>query len=183
MHTYTRLVYASTSTSKPDDIRHDLNNIIGESQRFNSLHSICGVLYYGNGFYFQCVEGSRADIANLYERLLKDPRHKDVNLLKLEDIAEPCFKDWQMKYVQHDDGVQNFFNSRQWENFYPYALDSQIVDSFLDLLLEQEAYEGFSQYNRERQDATRIRPWSPLMLVLVGSMLLLLAGYACLGGL
>ena len=181
MHTYTRLVYASTSTSKPAGIRNDLNNILDEAQRFNSQYDICGVLYYSNGFFFQCVEGSRADIANLYERLLKDPRHRDVNLLKLEEIVDPSFKRWQMKFVQHDAAVQAFFNSRQWENFYPYALDSHVVDSFLEILLLQEAYEGFGQYVKEREEASRIRPWSPLVLAVIASVLLLLLGYACLG--
>lgn len=182
MHTYTRLVYASTSTSKPADIRSDLNHIIGEAQRFNGQHNICGVLYYGNGFFFQCVEGSRADVANLYEKLLKDPRHKDVNLLKLEEVDSLCFSNWHMKYVRHDALVQQFFNSRQWEGFYPYALDAQLIDSFIDLLLQGEAYAGFNQFRQERAEASRIPPWSPLVLAGIGSGLLLLAGYMVLGG-
>lgn len=182
MHTYTRLVYASTSTSKPADIRADLSNIISSAQRFNAQHHICGVLYYGNGFYFQCVEGSRADVANLYERLLKDSRHKDVNLLKLEDIPAPCFDSWQLKYVLHDEEMQRFFDSRQWEQFYPYAMDSQVVDAFIDMLLAREAYEGFSQYRKEQQDASRIPLWSPLALAALGSAILLFLGYVILKG-
>lgn len=182
MHTYTRLVYASTSTSKPADIRADLSNIISSAQRFNAQHNICGVLYYGNGFFFQCVEGSRADVANLYERLLKDSRHKDVNLLKLEDIPLLSFENWQLKYVLHDEEVQSFFNSRQWEQFYPYALDSQVVDAFIEMLVAREAYEGFNQYRKERQEASRIPLWSPLALAIFGSVLLLIVGYILLKG-
>lgn len=182
MHTYTRLVYASTSTAKPADLRADLTHIVTEAQHFNAHYNLCGVLYYGNGYFFQCVEGSRADVANLYEKLLKDNRHKDINLLKLEDVATPCFKDWKMKYVLHDDGVQGFFNSNQWESFYPYALDSQLVDSFINLLLEREAYEGFNQFKQERQEATRIPPWSPLALAIIASMVILLVVYLLLGG-
>lgn len=145
MSTFVRLVYASTCTSIPANIRDDLSDILNQCESFNESRDICGVLYYGSGYFFQCIEGPKSEVANLYEKLLKDPRHKEVNLLKLEDVHHRRFSHWCMKYVMHDAAVQAFFVNHHWETFYPYALDAHVIDRFLDLLLEQEAYKGFNR--------------------------------------
>ena len=83
-----------------DDPKKDLFDILTEAVKFNSLNSIFGVLYYGNGYFVQCLEGKRDQIEKLfYEKILKDPRHKNCELMYSEDISENFFSRWNMKYA------------------------------------------------------------------------------------
>ncbi|ONG41821.1 hypothetical protein BKE30_03035 [Alkanindiges hydrocarboniclasticus] len=134
MNNYIRLTYASTTTSKPATIRQDLVAILNEAQMHNSNHDIYGVLFYGNNYFFQCIEGKKLEIDSLYEKLLKDTRHKEIVLLSYEPINKLRFMGWNMKYVLQEPAILEFFESNHWEKFNPYALDEDLIDPFLNIL-------------------------------------------------
>lgn len=131
---YIRLTYASTTTSKPATIRDDLVAILSEAQRHNFNHQLNGVLFYGNDYFFQCIEGEKRHVDILYEKLLKDPRHKDIMLLSYKPISKPRFVGWNMKYVLQEPAILDFFSSNQWSHFNPYALDDDLIEPFLNIL-------------------------------------------------
>lgn len=54
-----RLMYVSKAIQEFDSVDPILMSIITEAIRFNSCHDITGVLYYGNGFFIQCMEGEK----------------------------------------------------------------------------------------------------------------------------
>lgn len=134
MDNYIRLTYASTTTSKPSTIREDLVAILTEAQHHNFNHQINGVLFYGNDYFFQCIEGEKRHVDALYEKLLKDPRHKHVLLLSYKPISKPRFITWNMKYVLQEPAILEFFSSNQWPRFNPYALDDDLIEPFLNIL-------------------------------------------------
>lgn len=134
MQHYIRLTYASTTNSQPSSIRQDLMNVLNEAQLHNSSRNIYGVLFYGNDYFFQCLEGEKTDIDALYEKILKDPRHKNVVLLSYERIDQPRFSNWNLKYVLQEASVLEFFQQHQWEKFNPYALDDDLIEPFLNIL-------------------------------------------------
>jgi len=45
------------------------------------------------------IEGGRATVSQLYSRIIKDERHRDVVLLKYEEITERRFAGWTMGQV------------------------------------------------------------------------------------
>ena len=100
MSTLTRLAYSSKATFEPfsktesklDPRVADILHVARENNRKNHLY---GALYYGNGNFFQCLEGSEQDINTLYEKLLKDPRHSAVKVLLREPIEKITFGDWE----------------------------------------------------------------------------------------
>lgn len=134
MSNYIRLTYASSTTSKPATIRQDLVSVLNEAQMHNSNHGIFGVLFYGNNYFFQCIEGRKLDIDLLYEKLLKDPRHKEVVLLSYQPVNKMRFIGWNMKYVLQEPAIIEFFESNNWEKFNPYALDEDLIEPFLNIL-------------------------------------------------
>ena len=136
MHSYYRLTYASTTTSKPSGIRQDLINILNEAEDHNASHNIYGVLFYGSDYFFQCLEGEKIQIDQLYEKILKDPRHKNIVLLSYQVIEQPRFINWNLKYVLQEPSILEFFQSNQWEKFNPYALDQDLIDPFLNILAD-----------------------------------------------
>ncbi|SSV71479.1 Sensors of blue-light using FAD family protein [Acinetobacter nosocomialis] len=52
-----RLCYASQRNENNEDLLQDLRDILTEARDFNDLNEICGVLYYADNAFFQCLEG------------------------------------------------------------------------------------------------------------------------------
>ena len=67
------LIYVSTAANRMT--KDDLQSIMFESMRFNSDHSITGLLLYDQGSFCQVLEGEEKDLKNLYKKICKDPRH------------------------------------------------------------------------------------------------------------
>lgn len=134
MHNYVRLTYASTTNSQPSSIRQDLTDILNEAQQHNAIHGICGVLFYGNDYFFQCLEGEKQVVDALYAKIVKDPRHKNIVTLSYESIKDPRFNNWNLKYVLQEEKVLEFFQQHQWEKFNPYTLNEDLLEPFLNLL-------------------------------------------------
>ena len=132
-----RLCYASKTFKDEDEISQDLMDILSEAVDFNGRHQVYGVLYYGNGKFFQCLEGS-AEIVNqlFYEKITKDPRHSDVVLLDLADIDYVKFSRWSMKYAPYDKAMLRFFTDRGMAEFDPYSLQEQRLEDFVNYLLK-----------------------------------------------
>lgn len=133
-----RLTYASTSTSKPGTIRQDLLDILAEATTHNAANDINGVLYYGNDYFFQCIEGRKSQVTELFNKICNDPRHTNVVVLSHHEIHDFSFKAWEMKFTRKDEQIQQFFSSNQWEVFNPYSLKEQLIDDFLDVLILKE---------------------------------------------
>ena len=132
-----RLCYASKAVKDEDEIRQGLMDILSEAVDFNGRHQVYGVLYYGNGKFFQCLEGN-AEIVNplFYEKITKDPRHSNVMLLDLTEIDYVKFSRWSMKYAPYDKAMLRFFSDRGMAEFDPYALQEQRLEEFVDYLLK-----------------------------------------------
>jgi hypothetical protein len=132
-----RLCYASKTVKDENEIRQDLMDILTEAIDFNGRHQVHGVLYYGHGKFFQCLEGD-SDIVNqlFYEKITKDPRHSNVVLLDLADIDYVKFSRWNMKYASYDKAMLRFFSDRGMAEFDPYALQEQRLEEFVDYLLK-----------------------------------------------
>lgn len=92
-----RLMYASRAASPVDP--EELSAILRQSKTRNPEAGITGVLCWSGGHFIQVLEGGRAAINALYNRIAADPRHTDVTLLTYEEIAERRFAGWSMGQV------------------------------------------------------------------------------------
>ena len=121
-----------------DDPKNDLFDILTEALNFNALNSIYGALYYGNGYFVQCLEGKRDAIENLfYEKILKDRRHKNCKLMYSEDISKNLFSRWNMKYAIIHKDIIDFFSEYKIDEFNPYTLSASTIPQFIELLAKQ----------------------------------------------
>ena len=92
-----RLLYVSRST-KPLDTEL-LDSILSCAHQHNPSRGLTGILCYNNDTFVQILEGSRKEVSNLYNRIVRDPRHHDVELLHFEEIRERRFANWTMGKV------------------------------------------------------------------------------------
>ncbi|WP_256713818.1 BLUF domain-containing protein [Psychrobacter sp. Cmf 22.2] len=94
-----QFVYVSRITSTGLSGASTLNDIAECSIKNNKDDNITGVLCYGNGYFFQCVEGSEQVLTNLKNRLLLDDRHKDIQTLEFSEISERGFTRWSLRSI------------------------------------------------------------------------------------
>lgn len=150
-----RMSYASKATFKPfnavDGVDANVANILSTARRENRKNNLVGALYYGNGCFFQCLEGQKSDIDALYAKLEKDPRHTDLRVLSIEPIQQVGFVSWEMKYAQIDQEVRAFLKNHQLGKFDPYRFSPEMTAELVAVL--QKADEGLSDAELKHIDS------------------------------
>lgn len=139
-----RLVYASEATfagtTADQGIELEVARILGESRRNNARAEVGGVLYYGNGYFFQCLEGQRDAVIATYNRISTDPRHKNAKILLKGFTKRRLFQDWSMKYLPADKNLRDFLAQHSLSEFSPFDYDHEMVGRLL--ILFQQAKES-----------------------------------------
>lgn len=133
-----RIVYISRATfplsAAVDGIEPTVARILSTSRANNRRSGLVGMLYYGDGFFFQCLEGETSTVQALYRTLLKDPRHKDLKVLASEPIKRLSFPDWSMKYAPVDQHMLKLLEEHGFDSFDPYRFDHHLVERVMHLL-------------------------------------------------
>ena len=134
----TQIVYVSRSTftTMPAElgIEPSVARILAQSRVNNARRGLVGALYFGDGCFFQCLEGPTVDVDRLYATLLRDPRHTDLQVLSRRSIARTGFSTWAMKYVPLDAEMKALMRSLGMDRFDPYRFDAATVERVLDML-------------------------------------------------
>ena len=130
-----QVCYASQITSV-ENAFSDLRDILTEAKEFNAEHNINGVLYYGDGYFFQCLEGEEVDVDCLIYKITKDQRHKNMSIFKPKKIIKKNFADWSMKYVARNSFIYNFFKREGCFNFNPIKLSQYQIEQLLICLYD-----------------------------------------------
>ncbi|OLF34424.1 blue light sensor protein [Psychrobacter sp. C 20.9] len=94
-----QLVYVSTLTIASRLKTSIFENIEAHARDYNEQHGITGTLCYGNGQFLQCIEGEKRHVFALQERIFADNRHKNVEVLLLQEIDHRSFTDWRMRLL------------------------------------------------------------------------------------
>jgi hypothetical protein len=92
-----RLLYASRATTPSDSSVHD--SILEQSRARNPKLGITGLLCYSDTLFIQVLEGSRDEVCELYNSIVRDDRHRQVRILSFEEIRERRFGSWTMGQV------------------------------------------------------------------------------------
>lgn len=131
----TRLVYASKATgqfgSESGGVDLGVARILTKSRLNNPKRGICGALYYGNGYFLQCLEGPTDQVLDLVETLKADSRHEEFEILLEEKAASRMFESWSMKQVAAQQDVTRFLISKGMSRFNPYRLSIDIIRNLL----------------------------------------------------
>ncbi|MDC6389018.1 BLUF domain-containing protein [Maribacter sp. PR1] len=88
------LIYRSKVRESLD---HDaIQALMQKSSRFNAQNKITGCLVYHDKNFIQLLEGNEKKVRNLFGKISKDSRHKDIVLLNLEENNFPLFSKFSM---------------------------------------------------------------------------------------
>ena len=109
------------------------SSILASAQSFSAQNGITGVLCQGQGFFIQALEGERSVVNQLYHRIVLDQRHKDLEVMLLDDIEQRRFSHWTMAHVLLSDGAS--LVQAQTPHFDPYATPGRVLLARLDELI------------------------------------------------
>jgi len=76
-----------------------LYKILVDSRVSNKLADVTGLLVYVDGKFLQVLEGEQEVVSALLEKISRDRRHKDVEVVYKTGIERRTFDAWQMAYV------------------------------------------------------------------------------------
>ncbi len=149
-----RLVYASRINFEPsatgDQMDPVVADILRQSRRNNEPREIGGVLCCGDGYFFQCLEGERSVVENLYDRLLRDDRHRDVTLLSKRPVRQRMFQLWSMKFMNVDRRIRRMLEVDRLEAFEPHQFSDLMVDRLLEELRDASERRRPAPLGRQR---------------------------------
>ena len=138
MQRLVQIIYISRSTFTPSSltmgIEPNVARILGKSRVNNRRNGLVGVLYFGDGCFFQCLEGDEAAVDALYSRLQSDNRHKDLKLFSRKQITALSFADWSMKYVPIEKEMNRLMAKGGYKKFDPYHFDDATIQNVMALL-------------------------------------------------
>jgi Sensors of blue-light using FAD len=77
----------------------DLLKLLIDSRNYNKDNDITGILIFENDKFLQVIEGSGDTTENLFQRIVKDGRHHDVNLIASKEVARHEFPKWTMAFA------------------------------------------------------------------------------------
>ena len=136
-----RLTYCSTATFESSEgqgsVEREVARILMESRRNNPKFHIGGVLHYGNGYFFQALEGLRKPVNERYERIVADNRHRKVELLSVSKVNERMFPDWSMKYVAVETRIRDLLARHGIQSFNPYGFDEDLCEELMRCFVEE----------------------------------------------
>lgn len=95
-----RLVYASEAAQPMGPA--DVEELLKRARLANHHRDLTGALAFSHSGFLQALEGEREVVCELYTRLARDPRHKRLVILALEDITVRAFADWSMGFAAAD---------------------------------------------------------------------------------
>ncbi|HEA21367.1 hypothetical protein LCGC14_0708390 [marine sediment metagenome] len=110
------MIYELTYESvAEDDVSIDEINKILTASRANNKHiDITGCLVYYNRRFIQILEGTKEKVLDLYNKIEKDSRHREVRIIAENPTGERTFPEWGMAYFPIDD---NFVSRSELEQF------------------------------------------------------------------
>ena len=129
-----QFVYLSHITSTGLTNASTLNDIAEVANKLNKIDNITGILCYGNGYFFQYVEGTEQALTNLKNRLLLDDRHKDIKILDFSAIDERRFKGWSLRSITLERWMVNEPKLKAFMPFKPDNWQAGDWQEFLDIL-------------------------------------------------
>lgn len=134
----TRIIYISRSTFRSTKsnavIEPNVGRILTQSRINNQRNGLVGVLYFGDGCFFQCLEGEQSAVDRLYARLQADERHKDIKLISQENISALSYGEWAMKFVPIERDMTRLLKEGGFTSFDPYRFDNAMVQKVMNLL-------------------------------------------------
>jgi hypothetical protein len=136
-----RLIYASESAGpiKLDTVAGILSKAIVNNTRLG----ITGFLCFGDGYFLQVLEGDAPRVNDRFSKIIRDRRHRKVELLEFRRVRDRQFSCWAMGDACLDglpeSKLRQFSRSEQ---FTPHGMDPEKALGLLKYLDRERRTRG-----------------------------------------
>ena len=79
-----------------------LRELLETSRENNQRAGLTGLLLHRDDSFFQILEGDKAAVRSLFEKIAADPRHTRIEVVAEGPIRAREFSDWQMAFIELD---------------------------------------------------------------------------------
>ena len=127
------LVYQSRAT-RPLDAA-DLDQLLLDARVANELADVTGALLYGGQRFFQYLEGTRADVEQIYARIARASQHHRLEILEQGRVDKRLFQRWHMGFAKAPQTLVQQLSQSQWQREMPWLEDESAASPGLARLL------------------------------------------------
>jgi Sensors of blue-light using FAD len=125
-----RLVYVSTAQDAVD--LNEFKRILLSAQTSNQRRDLTGMLAFNSKLFLQALEGARDQVNDVYARIMRDPRHHSLALLKFAEIEERHWAGWSMGFAAPNaDNRALFLKHSSQSIFNPYVMKGDAAEKML----------------------------------------------------
>lgn len=117
-------------------IQERAHDILIESVANNRRDDITGALIHDDKWFAQALEGPEAAVTATFERILRDPRHGEVKLIKMQPVPARRFGAWWMACVARcDDNAELFRHHCEGERFDPRLMRADRLGDLIEAVV------------------------------------------------
>jgi hypothetical protein len=113
-----------------------IHDILIESVANNRRDDVTGALIHDDKWFAQALEGPETMVSATFERILRDPRHADVRLIKMQPVPARRFAAWWMACVaRSDDNADLFRHHCESECFDPQLMRADRLGDLIEAVV------------------------------------------------
>lgn len=146
-----RLIYISETNNPTTDVIQEIEK---QSIRNNGKCNITGILLFNADCYVQVLEGGRAAVSDMFNKIHNDSRHKRLEMVECSNIPYRSYARWAMKFVPLSmAGKELIMKYSPKDYFDPYEMEGR---KLIDFCEEMSSFDIEGQ-NTERDDNTLLQ--------------------------
>jgi hypothetical protein len=92
------LAYRSRCVKAPTEA--ELAELLRKAQERNHAERLTGLLIYDQGYFFQWLEGPESALNRVWNSIRRDPRHRQIEILREQVLPERFFASWDMRLAR-----------------------------------------------------------------------------------
>ena len=100
-----QIVYYSEATKLFTE--QEIIELLIKANQYNSARGITGCLVYANNKFIQILEGEHDKVVELYEKIKKDPRHKNILTVIEMSVSQKLFANLGMGFKFSESATLN----------------------------------------------------------------------------
>jgi hypothetical protein len=118
---------------------HDrIHDILLESVTNNRRDDVTGALIHDDRWFAQALEGPETMVSATFERILRDRRHSDVRLIKMQPVSARRFGAWWMACVARSaDNADLFRHHCEGDCFDPQLMRADRLGDLIEAVVDR----------------------------------------------
>jgi hypothetical protein len=129
---YSRICLDRLGRPVDDHVRDILQQAIANNRR----DDITGALIHDDKWFAQELEGPEMTVSATFERILRDPRHSDVRLIKMQPVPARRFAAWWMACVPRSkDNADLFRHHCESDRFDPQLMRADRLSDLIEAVV------------------------------------------------